>query len=82
MTIIPQGDKFVFRVLSDSGEEYRVDLEESACDCRDYQYRRQSKSGLERLCKHLRFTLLTVGPMIIRTLINEQNERNKPETPF
>jgi len=53
----------LFLVVSESGEEYLVDVRENSCECTDYRFR-QAELG-ERGCKHRRRVAFATGERAI-----------------
>lgn len=56
----------LFKVTSESGSVYTVDLREPVCQCRDFQYREHVEE-----CKHIRRVRIEVGQVDVEALEQE-----------
>jgi len=65
------GDESLVRVISHSGDEYRVDVREGRCTCPDHEYRSAE-------CKHIRRARFALGrePLDTATLAACEVDRN------
>lgn len=74
MTVIEDSDD-AYRVVSESGSEYRVDLTERTCSCPDHQHR-----GVA--CKHLRRVEFMTGDVpytAVRARLRSGTEQRQSE---
>lgn len=74
LTVLDDGDvrarsaPGLYTVDSESGSQYLVDIEQEACECRDFEYR-----GDERPCKHIRRAQFATGRREIPDWIDEDD---------